>query len=204
LLVDLLGFGFSDRPRDFSYSIADHAHSVMELADALALGAFDLFGHSMGGAIAIGVAGLCRERIRHLVLSEPNLDPGGGSFSRAIAAMSEDQYIREGHMRNIESAGASGSHIWAGSMQMASALAVHRSATSLVAGSSPSWREQLIALPLPRTVLFGELSLPDEDFIELPKTRIEVAVVPRAGHSMAWENPAGLAHAIGQACGAAR
>ncbi|CAG1009499.1 2-hydroxy-6-oxo-2,4-heptadienoate hydrolase [Burkholderiales bacterium] len=202
ILVDLLGFGFSDRPNDFSYTIADHAQSVAELVRCLKLTDFDLFGHSMGGAVAIELAASCAEAVHALVLSEPNLDPGGGLFSRAIAAMSEEDYLRAGHARNLEMAAASGQAIWAGSMQIASALAVHRSAKSLVAGSVPTWRAQLLALPMPRTVIFGQLSLPDDDFDQFPNARVAVAVVPDAGHSMAWENPSGLARAIARACDA--
>ncbi|MBI3149333.1 MAG: alpha/beta hydrolase [Betaproteobacteria bacterium] len=200
ILVDLLGFGFSDRPNDFSYTITDHARSVAELVRGLQLTDFDLFGHSMGGAVAIELAALCLEQVHALVLSEPNLDPGGGVFSRAMAAMSEEDYLRLGHARDIEMAAASGHAIWAGSMQVASALAAHRSAKSLVAGSVPTWREQLLALPMPRTVIFGQLSLPDDDFDQLPQAGIRVTEVPDAGHSMAWENPAGLARAIATAC----
>ncbi len=200
ILVDLLGFGFSDRPSDFSYTIADHARSVAELVRSLGLKDFDLFGHSMGGAVAIELAAGCAQQVHALVLSEPNLDPGGGVFSRAMAAMSEEDYLRVGHARDIEMATASGHAIWAGSMQVASALAAHRSAKSLVAGSVPSWREQLLALPMPRTVIFGQLSLPDDDFDQLPQAGIRVAVVPDAGHSMAWENPSGLARSIARAC----
>lgn len=200
ILVDLLGFGYSDRPVDFSYTIADHAKSVAELVSRLGLADFDVFGHSMGGAVAIELAAACANRVRSLLLSEPNLDPGGGMFSRAIAAMSEEDYLGAEHARMVGEAAASGHAIWAGTMRVASPLAVHRSAKSLVAGSVPTWRERLLALPMPRSVIFGQLSLPDEDFDQLPQAGIKVAVVPQAGHSMAWENPAGLAQAIAGGC----
>ena len=49
ILVDLPGFGYSDKPESFSYRIADQAAVVAELVDRLALERCYLFGHSMGG-----------------------------------------------------------------------------------------------------------------------------------------------------------
>ncbi|CAG1000025.1 partial Haloalkane dehalogenase 2, partial [Planctomycetaceae bacterium] len=196
VLIDLLGFGFSDKPPNFEYSVDSHASVVCEVMAGLNLQQVDLYGHSMGGSIAIVVATLQQKRIRSLVLSEPNLVPGGGQFSRSIAAQPELEYVESGHARCVQDARHAGHHIWAGSMRVASPLAVHRGAASLVMGSNPSWRSQLVALRCKRTVLFGEASLPDEDYSALPNEGVQVASVPSAGHSMAWENPTGLAAAI--------
>lgn len=95
-------------------------------------------------------------------------------------------------------AAAAGSLEWAGTLRVASPLAVHRSACSLVRGTNPSWRAVLQGLRMPRTVLFGETSLPDGNHEALPRAGVAVGVVPRAGHSMAWESPAGLAEALAQ------
>lgn len=199
VLIDLLGFGFSDKPSNFEYSVESHALVVCEVLARLNLRQVDLYGHSMGGSIAIVVAALRQDQVRSLVLSEPNLVPGGGQFSRSIAAQPEREYVESGHDRNVQEACQSGNHIWAGSMRVASPLAVHRGAASLVKGSSPSWRSHLVGLHCRRTVLFGEASLPDEDFSTLPAEGVHVASVPSAGHAMAWENPAGLAAAISNA-----
>lgn len=198
LLVDLLGAGQSESPDGFGYSVADHARCVAALVESL--GAVDLFGHSGGGAVAIETAAMTRG-VQSLILSEPNLDPAGGIFSRAIAEKSEADYTRRFHKLMIAQARATGDPVWAETMAAAYAPAVHRFAVSLVKGSSPSWREQLYALEIPRTVIFGERTLPDPDYDCLPKHGIAVAVVPDAGHSMANENPEGLAEAIAVALG---
>ena len=201
ILVDLLGSGFSDRPEGFEYTVAAHASVVVALLDALGIATCDLYGHSMGGAVAIVVATMGRGRVEHLVLSEPNLDPGGGVFSRGIASQPEDRYVAGGHAETIREAARTGNDIWAGSMAATAPFAAHRAAVSLVEGSSPSWRQQLLGMEMPRTVLFGARSLPDPDFESLRAAGVGVAVVPDAGHSMAWENPSGLAGAIAEACG---
>lgn len=199
MLVDLLGSGFSDKPEAFDYSVETHADVVAAIVRQLDLGALDLFGHSMGGSIAIVAAAQLDDRVRALILSEPNLDAGGGTFSRAIAAQSEEGYSRSGHRETVRSASAAGNLVWSGSLAVTSPVAAHRGAVSLVRGGAPSWRSTLEQLAMRRTVLFGERSLPDDDTARLPRCGIDVAVVAEAGHSMAWENPDSLASAIAAA-----
>src|SRR5512133_1685535 len=74
LLIDLLGAGYSDKPRDFGYSVEEHAAYLNEMLRGLGLTEFVLFGHSLGGAVAICLAGLMPECIRCLILTESNLD----------------------------------------------------------------------------------------------------------------------------------
>jgi pimeloyl-ACP methyl ester carboxylesterase len=200
VLVDLLGSGFSDKPDAFAYSISAHARVLVALIDALGVETCDLYGHSMGGAVALVAATMLPTRVEHLVLSEPNLDPGGGVFSRSIADQAESRYSACGHAETICEAANSGNHTWAGSMSVTAPLAAHRAAVSLVQGASPSWRQQLLTLVANRTVLFGARSLPDPDAESLPLSGVRVAIVLDAGHSMAWENPSGLARAIADAC----
>jgi pimeloyl-ACP methyl ester carboxylesterase len=185
LLVDLLGAGFSDRPESFAYTVEAHRQTLVEWIDGLALDTVDVFGHSAGGAVAIVLAARS-PRVRKLALSEPNLDPGGGFFSRQIAGQPEAAFIREGHAAMVRHQALSGDAIWAGSLAAASPAAVHRLATSLVRGSDPSWRQQLLALSIPRTVLYGQRSLPDPDAESLAAAGLAVRIVPNAGHSMAW------------------
>lgn len=198
ILVDFFGSGFSDHPAAFPYTVEAHAETVVRLADALDLGSLDLFGHSMGGSVAIVAASLLRERVARLAVGEPNLDAGGGPFSRAVARVPEDEYVAAGHQALVGES-AAGNQIWAGSMACSWPAAVHRAACSLVRGGSPSWRALLYGLPMQRTVIFGQASLPDPDTEVLPAHGVRVEVVPRAGHSMAWDNPEGLARAIDRA-----
>lgn len=199
LLVDLLGSGFSDHPETFSYAMDAHARILSALLDALGLSKIDLYGHSMGGAVAIELASLAPARVRRFVASEPALDAGAGAYIPAAAAQTEASYIARGHAAGVQEALAEGNPIWAGSLATSSPMAIHREAKARTLGGKPSWRKQLEALPMPRTILFGERSLPHPDFAALPARGIRVDVVPGAGHSMMWENPSGLAQAIQRA-----
>jgi pimeloyl-ACP methyl ester carboxylesterase len=67
-MPDLPGYGRSDKPADFSYSVHDEAQVVVGFMDALGLKQVDLGGWSMGGGIAQHVAAEHPERVRRLML----------------------------------------------------------------------------------------------------------------------------------------
>ncbi len=99
ILIDLPGFGYSDKPRAFSYNIHGQALVLEQFLSHLRLQRFALFGHSMGGSIAIEAAGLLGKRVTTLLVSEPNLFAGGGEYSRRIAAQSESAFVADGYAR---------------------------------------------------------------------------------------------------------
>ena len=75
---DLLGAGFSDRPRGLDHSMRGTALRVLRFADQLGLQSFDLLGTSRGGPVAMAVAaegldaaGGGKSRVRRLVLVCP-------------------------------------------------------------------------------------------------------------------------------------
>ena len=60
--VDLKGAGFSDKPDDGRYRVADQAAIIDALADELRLKNVTLIGHSLGGGVALMTALQWRER----------------------------------------------------------------------------------------------------------------------------------------------
>ncbi len=84
ILIDLPGFGYSDKPRVFSYNIHEQALVLEQFLSHLRLQRFALFGHSMGGSIAIEAAGLLGERVTTLLVSEPNLFAAAASTAGAL------------------------------------------------------------------------------------------------------------------------
>ncbi len=67
-MPDLPGFGRSERPSFFSYSVRDEAAVVVSFMDALGLKQVDLGGWSMGGWIVQIVAKEHPERVKRLIL----------------------------------------------------------------------------------------------------------------------------------------
>ena len=50
--ADMLGFGFSDKPLDYAYSVSDHADMQLALLEKLAVTDFHLLCHDMGNTVA--------------------------------------------------------------------------------------------------------------------------------------------------------
>jgi pimeloyl-ACP methyl ester carboxylesterase len=67
-MPDLPGYGRSERPPDFSYSVRDEAGIVIGFLNALRLKQVDLGGWSMGGWIVQLVAAQAPERVARLML----------------------------------------------------------------------------------------------------------------------------------------
>jgi pimeloyl-ACP methyl ester carboxylesterase len=77
-MPDLPGFGRSEWPASFSYSVRDQAHIVIGFMDAMRLDRVDLGGWSMGGWIVQLVAGQIPARIQRLMLFDSaglHIDP---------------------------------------------------------------------------------------------------------------------------------
>lgn len=196
ILVDLLGHGFSDKRDTLDFSLVNQADVLTNLIDHLRIEKLVIFGHSMGGAVAIHLANKIKTRVQALVISEGNLDSGGGPGSRRIAGYNLQDYFGSGHIATLEDRRSQGNYTWPASMEISSPYAVHKGAQDLVTGVSPSWRAMLYSFDFPRTYIFGEKNLPDKDEEELRKNGIRIGIVSAAGHNMANENASGLAEEI--------
>jgi len=199
LLIDLLGYGFSDRPAGFDYTMEAQAEIVAALLRALPLERAVVIGHSMGGSIGVLLASAHPELVAHLMSAEGNLDPGPGFVSGIITADDEPAFVSTGHRRLVQRVQQAGYPSFAGTVAIADPAALHRSAASLIAPRSRSYREQLAALAIPKTYIFGERTLPHPDFERLRADGVDVRVVPDAGHNMMEENPRGFAEVVGGA-----
>ena len=197
ILIDLLGSGYSDKPDNFGYTVKEHADYLVEFIDSLKIDSFILFGHSLGGAVALSLADMCKGKISKIVLSESNLDKSvEGSTSKYISNFDLQEFISNGFHKLVQDSKASGNKMWAASLSLWSPKAAYLISKSASKGEEPSWREILYSLECPKTFIFGENSLPDPDMQVLSDHGIKIEIVEKAGHSMAWENPKGLAEAI--------
>ncbi len=68
IVPDHLGCGFSGRPLDFPYRLADHITNIERLAETLQLDNITLVVHDWGGAIGLGFALKKLSRIRRLIV----------------------------------------------------------------------------------------------------------------------------------------
>ncbi len=194
ILIDLPGCGYSEKPEAYSYALTDQARVVAEVVEHLQLEKCYLYGHSMGGSISIEAAGMLNPRLQGLIVSEPNFHPGGGFFSRKICSYNEYAFINGVCQQMVKDEPGP----WAGSLAVDAPEAVWRGAADMIKGKE--WLADFIGLPVRKQLIFGENSLPDDDFSLLCEAGVSAVVLPECGHCMSWEAPAALARALSAFC----
>ncbi|MEU8297983.1 alpha/beta hydrolase [Micromonospora sp. NPDC048909] len=194
LFVDLLGFGLSDRPAAFGYTLDEHATALARALDAAGVRAADVIAHSMGGAVAIVLAHHRPDLVRRLVLVEATLDPNPPptAGSSGVASYAEDEFLSTGHARTLDRVGPH----WAATMRLADPVALHRTALGLMAGSRPTMRHMLERLPMPRTFVQGGRSGPVVGADDLTAAGVTVVTVPDAGHNVMLDAPEAFTRAV--------
>lgn len=65
---DYLGFGLSDRPSGYGYTVEEHANTVGELVDFLGLDGYLSMGQDWGGPVSMAVDTVRADRVRGIVL----------------------------------------------------------------------------------------------------------------------------------------
>ncbi|MET9607915.1 alpha/beta hydrolase [Streptomyces sp. NPDC006512] len=195
LLVDLLGHGHSDRPETFSYTLEAHADALAEALTEARAGEAEVIAHSMGGSVAIVLAARHPHLVSRLVLVDANLDPlprvPGAAGSSGIASYTEEEFLSGGWAEVRDRAGA---HWWS-TMRLAGRTALHRSAVHLVTGTTPTMRELLLELKVPRGFLHPEADGSPAGTEALEAAGVTVTAVPACGHNIMLDNPDGFAHA---------
>lgn len=199
ILVDLLGFGYSERPTDYDYAMESQAKNVARLLDHLQLRNCTVVGHSMGGSIAILLADARPDLVGHLLVAEASLDPGPGLISSRIVCVPEEVFVSRKHAQFHEQMLAAGYCAFASTLRAADPQALYRSAVSLIAERNPSYREQFYRFTHHKTFIYGERTLPNPNEEELRAEGISVRVVPNASHDMVIDNPDGFSQTIADA-----
>lgn len=194
LMMDLLGFGLSDRPADFGYRLEDHADALGRALDSAGISGAEVIGHSMGGAVMIVLASRRPDLISRLILAEPPLDPvpPPAPGSVGVTTFTESEFAAGGMTQFLDQVGPQ----WAATMRLADPTALHRSAFGLRTGTQPTVRQLLMALPIPRAFLVGALSTPLAGRSELEAAGVRVVTIPEAGHNIMLDNPQAFAEQI--------
>ncbi|MFW9993713.1 MAG: alpha/beta fold hydrolase [Candidatus Odinarchaeota archaeon] len=206
IALDLLGFGQSTKPDDFSYSMGDHARVILEVLDQLQVVSFHLCAHSMGGLIGIEMAELVPNRVKSFTNLEGNLTPEDCFFSGKIIETSYQEFVKSTRKRfdeNLEEEGKTDPSLlsYLESFRQASSVALYRSAEHTVRDSNdPRLIERFICLDN-KSYVYGEKN---KEVFPAEKILLEAGMlvyyVENAGHNMAEENPKQLYGIIKEFC----
>ncbi|MET8349178.1 MULTISPECIES: alpha/beta fold hydrolase [unclassified Micromonospora] len=194
LMMDLLGHGISDRPADASYTLEEHADLLATALTTAGVSAAEVIAHSMGGSVAIVLAARHPHLVAALVLVDATLDPqppGVGIRAR----YTEEQFLHgDGRSETLDRVGPA----WAATMRLTGAEALYRTASHLGRGTTPTMRDLLLDLPVPRTYLHPADSEPT-GVRALTDAGVRVVAVPDAGHNIMLDNPEGFVAATAEA-----
>jgi pimeloyl-ACP methyl ester carboxylesterase len=189
LLVDLLGFGISDRPRDFGYTLSEQATVLAAFMDKLNISKADVIAHSMGGAIAIMLASTRPDLVGRLIVCEANLLP---TQRPRIEAYSEELYVAEGFAKTLKTIG----DIWPITMRIADPVAMYRSEQSLGKNMPTDLTDRFINLTMPHAFIQGEHSPSPHNEKRILAANIPIITISKAGHNMMLDNPSEFISAL--------
>ena len=171
----------------------DHADWVaIALREAGVSGA-QILAHSMGGSIATVLALRHPDLVSGLVLIDSNLDPAPEiprPGSSQIARYGETVFLRGGGYEETLEKVHPG---WRATMRLAGAVALYRSAASLVRFEG---RAILKTLDVPRTYLYPAAGGPLKGVEELTASGVNVVALPDCGHNITLDNPMGFVEAV--------
>ena len=134
LTFDLPGFGLSEKPDDFGFSMEEHAEVSHALLKHFPETRYHIVAHSMGGAVGILLAEYLRNSLFSFVNVEGNLTGDDcGRISRRTIGVSYEMFQKK--MFPLFQKNFQGSSALPLSLDKASPLAFYRSSESLVAWS---------------------------------------------------------------------
>ncbi|WP_326822427.1 alpha/beta fold hydrolase [Streptosporangium sp. NBC_01756] len=194
-MVDLLGFGVSDHPADFGYTLEEHADTLADALRQAGVAGADVIGHSMGGAVAIVLAARHPGLVARLIIVDGNLDPRpplpGNPVGSGIAGYTEEEFLTYGRQEVRERVGE---HWWS-TMRLADPVGLYRTAASLARATVPTMREMLVRMSIPRAYLHPDAA-PPHDAAGLRAAGVEVVEIPDSGHNIMLDNPDAFAAAV--------
>jgi pimeloyl-ACP methyl ester carboxylesterase len=201
LAADLVGFGDSDKPAGFSYSMKDQAEILRKVIDSFSVERFHLVAHSMGGAVGIELCEMVSSHVCSFINAEGNLTSEDCTGSRHIAEMSEEKFVQVGFERfkrglgeEFERVGDSAGMEYLRSLSKATAESMYKSSASLVKESdSGDLLPRFCELPFYKCYLYGEKNkgvFPAEKLLR--QRGIPVFYISNSGHAMMDENPDGF------------
>jgi pimeloyl-ACP methyl ester carboxylesterase len=185
LAVDLVGYGESSKPEDFSYSMEDQADILRALLDKMTFEKIHLVAHSMGGAVGLLLGKHIEDRLGSFINVEGNLIASDcGLISRKAISISYDEFKDAMFNRVI----ARGPKLWREMSAKSDPLGFYKSSESLVAWSdTEQLLEIFVGLEARKIYVYGDQNADMEILQRLGS--IEKVSVPGSGHFVMNDNP---------------
>ena len=195
LAIDLLGFGHSDKPEAFAYSLGAQADTIASLFKALGLSPAIILGHSLGGSLAMIFAKSYPELVRALIMAEAGLEFKYLVLSRWASHYKEEVFASQFEtLMSGTAGGILGGFSTQPTMKMTNAIAFYRTSVSLIAAAKGDvLLADFYSSHLWKTFWIGEKTRDrygDAFLQELDRRGISWSLLKGAGHQLILEQPA--------------
>jgi pimeloyl-ACP methyl ester carboxylesterase len=186
LFIDLIGFGRSDKPDGFDYSINSQGAACLSLLNYLGIRETILVAHSMGGMIAQIVAE--GSRVKAFINCEGNLILDDCRLAKTIVKQGFSKFAQTGFadIKAVTTLPASSE-----ALAQTTALVMYQSSRQVVESCvNDQLLDRFIRLKVPKLFLYGEQNRGrrrSQEFLQ--DTGIPIQYISGSGHNMFGENP---------------
>lgn len=189
LALDLVGFGSSCKPRDFSYDIAEQAQIVQKILSKLAVERMHMIGHSLGGTVATHLLTPLVKSIISFTNLEGNLTVSDSGLTKTVSSYSFDEFKNTyPHIKeDIQNSSEPSSQLRSTWLATVPDYVFYHTARSIISHAETG---ELLRLyqrtPCPTLYILGEKNVWKETIIPASS---KIAVIPQSGHFMLIDNP---------------
>lgn len=192
LTFDLVGFGNSSKPLDFSYDMEEQAEICKLLLKQFQYETLHIVAHSMGGAIGLLLVEKIKDKLTSYINVEGNLVGADcGIFSRKTIHYSLEEFQNKIFNEMIVSNKLSREYstkLWSEMLEKCHPLAFYKSSKSLVEWSdSNKLLDIFINLKASRKYIYGDKNS-QMDVLDMLKD-IEKISISNSGHFVMNDNP---------------
>lgn len=190
LTFDFIGFGDSDKPDDFEYTLEQHAEIAYKLIQQFDPKTVSLVAHSMGGTIGLLLAQKL-DNLNWFINLEGNLvSEDAGIVSRRTAEQAEADFVNNGYaafLTSLKQSDDTSFRTWAEWYEKSSKLAIYRSGTLLVEWSDSGKLMVYFKALNKKAFIHGDQT--DISHLSEELKDIETISIPNSGHFMMLDNP---------------
>ena len=187
LAVDLVGFGKSSKPKDYTYPIEDQAKAIAALVNDRGYKKVHVVCHSVGGAVGVLLTDHLGDKLASVLNIEGNMIGADcGRVTRDTADATFEKYsteLWEGRRQRLLARGSS----IAAHEAMAKEAFYNLSKSVVAISDTEKLLEKFTALKVPHAYMYGELNKEIPVIARLGDTaKIEI---PKSGHRPMEETP---------------
>lgn len=190
LCPDFIGFGASQKPKDFSYELPQQLKAIISLLDQLNLKQVSVVGHSLGGMIGTMMLNKVPNRLSALCSIEGNLKIGDCSASKDAHDVSFDQFgskVYPNLLKSLKESQEPSAGLRLNALSKTPAHVFYKTSKSIVKHSKDGQLFDAFSnTAIPRLLMIGKKGT----FTSRPVgNNLQISEIDNAGHFVPLDNP---------------